>query len=244
MDDRQFKILLEALGYSFDGYRRVRKGVKKRIRRHMRDFGCPDVLAYLQRIVDSPADREACTRLLTVSISRFMRDRPLWEALETVWLPDLHRRFGPRLRAWSAGCACGEEACSLAIAHRESCLGMEAEPVRQVSILATDLNPAVLAKAREGIYPASSLREMTEDFRQRYFRPLRGGRRYLVQRALLNPICWGLLDLTSALPEQAYHIILLRNSILTYFDAPRQWQVMRRIVDRLLPGGLLLIGQQ
>lgn len=244
MDDKQFKILLDALGYSFEGYRRVRKGAKKRIRRHMRDLGCRDVDAYLRRIAAMPADRETCVLQMTVPISRFMRDRPLWEALQGTWLPDLHRRFGPRLQAWSAGCACGEEAYSLVIVHREYCAGMAVEPSPEMMIHAMDINPAVLIRAREGIYPASSLREMPEAFRQRYFRPLRGGRRYRVRRAVFAPIRWKLLDLTSTLPEQAYHLILMRNNILTYLDGPRQWKPMKDIIHHLLPGGLLVIGQR
>lgn len=244
MDDRQFKTLLHALGYSFEGYRRVRKGVKKRIRRHMRDLGCRDMAAYLKCIADSPTDREACIQRMTVPISRFMRDRPLWEVLEKVWLPDLHRRFGPRLRAWSAGCACGEEAYSLAIAHREYCAGMAAESAPEMMIHATDINPAVLNRAGEGVYPASSLREMPEALRARYFRPLCGGRRYHAHRDYFDAIRWGRLDLTGDLPDQTFHIILIRNNLLTYLDGTRQWQPMIGIIRRLSPGGLLVIGEQ
>ena len=242
MDDRQFKILLDHLGYAFDGYRRVRKGVKKRIRRHMRDLGCRDVSAYLAHIAAHPADREACIRRMTVSISRFMRDRPLWEALRDVRLPELHRHFGPRLDAWCAGCACGEEAYTLAMIHGE--LPPAAPPSRpfELAIQATDLNPAVLDRARAGVYPASSLRELPDPLRQRYFRPLRGGRRYHLVAALLSPIQWGCHDLASERPVQTYHLILMRNSILTYGDIPRQTRIMKKVVSYLRPQGLFVIG--
>jgi chemotaxis protein methyltransferase CheR len=210
----------------------------------MRDLGCRDVGAYLQRMADRPADREACLLRMTVPISRFMRDRPLWEMLQSTWLPDLHRSFGPRLHAWSAGCACGEEAYSLAIAHREYGAGMAAKPLPEIVIHGTDIHPAVLARAREGIYPASSLREMPGSFRQRYFDSLPGGRRFRIHRVLRDAIRWEFLDLTSALPERSYPIILLRNNILTYLDGSRQGQLMEGIIHRLSPGGLLVIGQR
>lgn len=238
MDDRQFKILLDQLGYAFEGYRRVRKGVKKRIRRHMRDLGCRDVAAYRAHITASPADREDCVCRMAVSISRFMRDRPLWEALRDVHLPELHRHFGPRLHAWCAGCACGEEAYTLAMMHGE----MAAPMAGGLAIHATDLNPAVLARARAGVYPASSLRELPDDLRQRYFRPLRGGRRCRLATDLLPPIRWACHDLAWERPAQAFHLILVRNSILTYCDTPRRTRIMERVVKNLLPQGLLVIG--
>ena len=242
MDDRQFRCLLDHLGYAYEGYRRVRRGVKKRLRRHMRDLGCRDVPAYLAHIAASPADSEACIRRMAVPISRFMRDRPLWEALRDVRLPELHRHFGPRLDAWCAGCACGEEAYTLAMIHGE--LTPAAPPGRplELAIQATDLNPAVLERARAGVYPVSSLRELPDHLRQRYFRPLRGGRRYRLEAGLLPPVQWGCHDLVSEPPAQAFHLIFVRNSILTYCETPRRTRIMERVVKNLRPQGLLVIG--
>ena len=73
MDDRAFGRLLEFLGLSWPGYRRVRKGVKKRVGRHMQ--------AYLEKLMQNKEVRRQCERLMCVSISRFFRDRRLWEAL-------------------------------------------------------------------------------------------------------------------------------------------------------------------
>ena len=106
MEDGQFKRLPAELGYSYPGYRRVRKGVKKRIRRHMRALGCRDLSAYLDRLAASPPVREACIRRMAVPISRFMRDRAFWDTLRAEWLPELCRSFGLHLKAWSAGTAC------------------------------------------------------------------------------------------------------------------------------------------
>lgn len=239
MDDKQFKRLLGELGYSFEGYRRVRKGVKKRIRRHMRDLACRDMTAYLGRIAASHQDREACMRRMAVPISRFMRDRPLWDALQGRWLSELHRRFGPRPHAWSAGCACGEEAYSLMIAAREA--PVNALPM---NITATDLNPVCLARARAGVYPASSLREMPADLLSRYFSPLRRGRRYRIHPGLIEGITWCSRRTENPLPGQMYDLILLRNSVLTYYEPPQQTRVLRKVLACLRPGGTLVIGSQ
>jgi chemotaxis protein methyltransferase CheR len=221
MDDRQFKRLLDELGYSFEGYRRVRKGVKKRIRRHMRDLACRDMTSYLGRIAASYPDREACIRRMAVPISRFMRDRPFWVTLQGRWLSELHRRFGPRLHAWSAGCACGEEAYSLMIAAREA-----SGSALPMDITATDLNPVCLARARAGVYPASSLREMPAELLSRYFSPLRGGRRYRLHPGFIRGIAWGCRRTENPWPGHMYDLILLRNSVLTYYEPPQQTRVL------------------
>ena len=103
MDDREFNMLLDHFGFSRDGYRKVRRGVKKRLRRHMERMGCRRPASYLDAIERDPAARAECLRLLTVPISRLLRDAPLWEALADAILPVLAGRFGLPLRAWSAG---------------------------------------------------------------------------------------------------------------------------------------------
>ena len=242
MDDRQFRRVLEALGYSFEGYRRVRKGVKKRLRRHMRALGCRTMEAYLDRLAASREVHAACIRRMAVPISRFWRDRDFWESLQTFWLPALQQRFGRTLAAWSAGCACGEEAYSLAMAERESRVPGPPENGALLVIMATDLNPVVLAKARAGVYPASSLREVPAHLVDRYFVPLRRRRRYRIRSELFGNIHWRRQAIEAASSEGPFHLILLRNNVLTYRDDAGRRGVLAQVAAQLHPGGLLAIG--
>ena len=89
MDDDQFRILLEYLKYSWSGYRKVRKGVKKRIARHMNQLQCVNISDYVKLLDIHPDIRKECELQMTVSISRFFRDRRLWELLQHRWLPEL-----------------------------------------------------------------------------------------------------------------------------------------------------------
>jgi chemotaxis protein methyltransferase CheR len=115
MDDQQFRQLLIHFQYSWAGYRKVRKGVKKRINRHMHQLGCRNMDAYLDKLDQSHKTRQACERLMTVSISRFFRDRQFWHTLEKKLLPELLESRAEKVKVWSAGCACGEEAYSFKI---------------------------------------------------------------------------------------------------------------------------------
>jgi chemotaxis methyl-accepting protein methylase len=244
MDDRQFRRLLDFLGYSYEGYRRVRKGVKKRIRRQMRAMDCRGMDDYLARLAASREVRTACIRRLSVPISRFWRDRALWEALRDEELPALRQRFGDRLTAWSAGCACGEEAYSLAMADHESRITKASGDSVCLVLTATDLNPVVLARARSGIYPASSMREVPEELVGRYFVALRKRRRYRIRRELLGRIHWRRGSIERPAAAGPFHLILLRNNVLTYLDKQRQAHVLAHVTAQLHPGGLLAVGMR
>ncbi len=242
MDDHRFHRLLDHLGFSREGYRRVRKGVKKRLRRHMRALGCRDLSDYLAAVEASPRERRECLRRLSVPISRFMRDRAFWDNLAGGILPDLVRRFGAPLQAWSAGCACGEEAYSLAISARTAGDMVGGPPVR-LNVLATDLNPAVLQRAREGVYPQSSCRELDARQLARFFTPLRGGRRYRVRPELQSNIEWLCCDIGYLPVRTAFHLVLLRNNLLTYLNLPAQIQTLPPVLAHLRPGGVLVVGR-
>ena len=113
MRESEFAAMLERFALSPEGYRKVRKGVQKRIVRHMQELRCPSMKAYLERLdTDGAAEREA-RRLMDVSISRFFRDGPLWRILEEEILPSLIADHPGGLRVWSAGCALGQEALQL-----------------------------------------------------------------------------------------------------------------------------------
>lgn len=240
MDDQQFRQLLEHFGYLWVGYRKVRKGVKKRIRRHMHDLGCQNLTGYLLEIDRNDETRHQCELLMTVSISRFFRDRRLWEILQAEILPELIEGNKEELRVWSAGCASGEEAYSLKILWDVSTASID--PVPALEILATDLNPAYLERARDGIYPSSSLRELPEPLRPAYFQTQAGGKRYAIRAPLKEGITWQAHDLISDTPDGQFHLIFLRNNLLTYYGNEKIRPALKKVIDHLSTGGFLIVG--
>ncbi len=242
MDDHQFHRLLKHFGFSREGYRRVRKGVKKRLRRHMRALGCQHLASYLRTIDASPRERSECLRRLSVPISRLMRDRVFWDKLAEEILPDLVRRFGTPLQAWSAGCACGEEAYSLAISARTAGDVIGGNPFR-LDILATDRNAVVLERGREGVYSRTSCRELDARQLARHFTPMRGGRRYRTHPELQSNIRWLCCDIDRLPVRAAFHLVLLRNNLLTYLNLSAQKKALPKVLAHLRPGGVLVVGK-
>ena len=148
MDDQQFSQLLDYFGLSWRGYRKVRKGVKKRISRHMSDLGCQNMAVYLNELATNENARQICERLMTVSISRFFRDRKLWEILQNEIIPQLFETPQEKINVWVAGCASGEEVYSLKIILEE--LRRNYTHLPNMEIIATDLNPQYLNRAKVG----------------------------------------------------------------------------------------------
>jgi chemotaxis protein methyltransferase CheR len=240
MDDQQFRQLLNKLGFSWDGYRKVRKGVKKRISRHMRQLGCRTVHEYFIALDSSPELRKECELLMTVSISRFFRDRRLWETIESEILPGIIKEGMEEIRVWSAGCACGEEVYSFMILWNRLERGFNRLPV--LKMLATEMNPTYLDKARAGVYSWSSLKEVPEEVRSTYFEPRSKGRLYKVSSSLKEDVVWKVHNLLSDPPGADFQLIFLRNNLLTYYKDELKKPAFKKVIDSLAPGGFLIIG--
>jgi chemotaxis protein methyltransferase CheR len=242
MDPRDFALLLDRFALSAEGYRKVRKGVQKRIVRHMQELRCPSMKDYLERLdTDREAEHEA-RRLMDVSISRFFRDGPLWRTLETEILPSLIVEHPGGMRAWSAGCALGQEVYSFAILW--SGLAGRSTAMPPLELWATDVNPVYLERAKEGTYPAAALARMPEEARARFFRPV-GKKSFRVADELREGIRWNVHDLTADQPPaRDFHIVFLRNNLLTYYRDEIVKAALPAIADSLVPGGILVIGRK
>ena len=163
---------------------------------------------------DGAAERET-RRLMDVSISRFFRDGPLWRILETEILPSLIAEHTGGLRVWSGGCALGQEIYSFRILW--ALLADKTAAMPPLELWATDVNPAYLERAIEGIYPAGTLARVPAGASTRFFRPV-GRASFRVADEFRAGISWQVRDLTAdPPPARDFHIVFLRNNLLTYY---------------------------
>ncbi len=210
--------------------------------------GWNDTEAYLQSLVPAPlTDRqiEILTAHLTVAETYFFREMKSLDAFRDHVIPELLRQrtgIDQRLRIWSAGCSTGEEAYSIAIL-----LG-ELIPARQawdVHILATDVNPQALEKARCGVYTEWSFRAMPDNFRERHFQP-HGAKTFMVGAPFKDRVSFNCLNLaTDTYPSlqnetNAMDAIFCRN-VLMYFVPERVQAVIAAFHHCLVPGGWLIV---
>ena len=240
MNDEQFRKLLDYFQYSWAGYRKVRKGVKKRISRHMQELKCPNIESYLDMIERNGEERQECERRMTVSISRFFRDRKLWLDLENEILPRLFETEKEKLKVWSAGCARGEEIYSFIIIWDR--LKARFTSLPKLELFATDIHPEYIEKAKAGIYTRSSLKEIPEEMREAYFDRKKGGNQYDIKPFLKSKITWQLQNIFSGPPGSGFHVVFLRNNLLTYYQSRLLRAPFNKILDSVKSGGWLIIG--
>jgi chemotaxis protein methyltransferase CheR len=248
MTDRECVALLldtlPRLGLQYPGFRRVRGIVRKRLGRRLRQLGLTDVDAYRAHLGAHPDEWAALDAMCRIPISRFFRDGEVFRRLCDDVLPDLARRAERRgdhtVSCWSAGCGSGEEPYTLAMAWRWS---VPAEPARPaLRIVATDAAADALARARRGCYPDGSLKELPAAWRSQAF-VTRGDAR-CVEDTFREGVAFVLQDLRAEQPAGPFDLVLCRNMAFTYFDAPTRARVLARIVERLHPAGVLVIGHK
>lgn len=240
MNDEQFRQLLNHFGLSWDGYRRVRKGVKKRIGRHMQHLGCRTLEQYISVLDRNQDTRRDCELLMTVSVSRFFRDRDLWGALEKEILPSIIKEHTANVKIWSAGCACGEEVYSLKMLW--TVIEQKMGRLPELQIWATDMNPAYLNKARAGAYSGSSLKEVPGALQDIYFRLGRKGKKWAIVEQMKRGITWETHNLLSDPCARQFQLVFLRNNLLTYYENESKAPAFQKVIDSLASGGFLVIG--
>jgi chemotaxis methyl-accepting protein methylase len=195
---------------------------------------------YLDLLNQSAELRQECEKRMTVSISRFFRDRQLWHGLEDDVLPCIFKKEMNALRIWSVGCARGEEVYSLKIVWDR--LKKKYSQLPEIKILATDIHPNYVDRARAGVYEKSSLKEVPREVREHYFDIRKSGNSFYIKTALKSGIEWKVRDIFSDPPGYEFDIIFLRNNLLTYYKTHLKIEGLKRIIKALAPDGWLIVG--
>jgi chemotaxis protein methyltransferase CheR len=214
-----------------------------------RESGSRNTRAYTESLLNrdlNSADLEILAGSLTIGETHFFRDVRAFEFFETTLLPGLiaaKRGDNQRIRIWSAGCATGEEPYSIAILLHRLILELGDW---HISILATDINPKVLARAAVGVYTEWAFRDTPAWVKQRYFITRPDGR-YEIQPWLKRMVSFAYLNLAdddypSILNRtNALDLIICRN-VLLYFAAARIPEVVARFHRALVDKGHLVLG--
>ena len=208
------------------------------VRRVMAQSACKDLDDYLGRLAAKPELLHALISQVAIGETYFFRDLPQFAALRETILPDIAGRTGPEgeIHVWSAGCASGEEAYSLAIVLEE--LGLH----RRSRVFGTDISRAAIERANRSVYGAWSFRNEFRSEDARYFDPQ--GKRWSIAsrfRSRVSFVEHNLLeDLSTRLPA-SIDLILCRN-VLLYFGRDAVVRAAGNFVRALAPGGWLVLG--
>ncbi len=188
-------------------------------------------------------ERQEMLSALTTNVTKFFREMHHFDQLEKQVLPALmtRARQGEKVRIWSAGCSTGEEPYSIAM----TILAVEPRAANlDIRILATDIDPRVIAFGRNGVYPDAAMSDVPTSLKTRCFEPFTsdGARQCRAAEDLRALVAFRQLNLNSEWPMRGqFHVIFCRNVVI-YFDEKTQNVLWAKFAKKLVPGGRLYVG--
>ena len=219
--------------------------VYSRLSKHIRALGLKGFREYCA-LVSSPAGAAARKEMLshlTTNFTRFFRENHHFDHLRTEVLPDLlaRARNGGRVRIWSAACSDGQEPYSIALTVLSLMPNVADYDFR---ILATDIDPKILAIARAGAYDATALETVNPAMRKQFFREteIAGRQKWQVEDRVKRLITFNELNLMAQWPFKGPFDVIFCRNVVIYFDEPTQMKIWSRFAGMLGDNGHLYIG--
>jgi two-component system CheB/CheR fusion protein len=230
--------LRDSRSLDFTGYKRP--SLTRRIRKRMQAVHIATFDDYRDYLEVHPDEHVKLLDTILINVTSFYRDPDAWNHLADEIVPKLVADKAPDepIRIWSAGCATGEEAYTVAMVFAEH-LGVEKFTSR-VKIYATDTDEAALTVARSGLYTRSQLDGVPDEIRDRYFEP--SGDEMAFRSDLRRSVIFGAHDITTDAPISRLDLLVCRN-VLMYLVRDTQRSVLSRFHYALGPGGRLFLGK-
>jgi chemotaxis methyl-accepting protein methylase len=226
-------LLCERTGTDFGCYRP--STVTRRVLNRMISVGASSFSDYLALLRDNEAETAHLLQRVTIKVSRFYRNREVFDVLRERVIPGLARaRAGEPLRIWSAGCGYGEEPYTLAMLLEDGGV-----PGR---ISATDIDRTALNAALAARYTDAALGELPNDLRERYLYSIHGTQ--VVCDTVRDRVQFAYGDLTAlaAGTIREFDLICCRN-VLIYLAHDVQHRILSSLIGHVRPGGYLCLGE-
>jgi two-component system, chemotaxis family, CheB/CheR fusion protein len=240
--DASFEALLQFLkrtrGFDFTGYKRA--SLERRFRRRMEAVECESFGDYLDYLEVHPDEYQELFDTILINVTDFFRDPPTWQHLQENALPELlgGAALDEPIRVWSAGCATGQEAYTIAMLFCEA-LGEDSYK-RRVKIYATDVDDDALNVARAATYGAPEVENVPQALLERYFE--RSDRRFAFRPDLRRTVIFGRNNLVHDAPISRLDLLVCRNTLM-YLTAETQAHILRHFHFALRETGVLMLGK-
>jgi chemotaxis protein methyltransferase CheR len=239
----EIDLLLEGVyrRYGFDFREYAPASLRRRLWRRVHAERLTSISGLQEKVLHDRACMERLLLDLSINVTSMFRDPSFYGAFREHVTPLL--RTYPFTRIWVAGCSTGEEVYSLAI------LLTEEELYARTRIYATDINEAVVDRARAGVFPLDKMRSYTENyiraggkraFSEYYVAAYEGAR---FSRSLVENVVFAQHNLVSDRSFNEFNVIVCRN-VMIYFDRSLQNRVHSLFYESLAPFGVLALGHK
>lgn len=240
LHDPKFEALVDHLkrtrGFDFSGYKR--SSLVRRVQKRMREVEMDDFVEYMDYLQVHPEEFRQLFNTILINVTSFFRDPQAWMYMRDEIIPQIISSHNKQIRIWSAACASGEEAYTLAILFAEA---LGAEKFRErVKIYATDADEQVLSIARQATYPTKSIDKVPAEYRDKYFQI--GDRKSTFRADFRRSIIFGCHDLVQDPPISRLDLVVCRNTLM-YFNTETQARVLARLHFALAEHGFLFLGK-
>ena len=241
--DKLVRKLSEERGLDLGHYRQ--SYLERRIAVRLRSLGLITYRQYADLLDRDPDEYARFLQVLTINVTDFFRDPEMWGVLGDRVVPELvtakQSRRGTTLRVWSAGCATGEEAYSLAMALIDA-LGDERGRFT-ISIHATDIDPAALETARLATYPAEKIEHIPVRMRERFaISAADTPGSFQIAPDVRRLVHFQLFSLFDSPPMKLVDLVVCRN-VFIYFDRAQQARLLEGFWNAMSPGAFLVLGR-
>ncbi len=233
------KILLLIRDHAGVDFSLYRSGtIQRRITRRMLLGRLETIGAYALFLAGNAAELDALYSDMLISVTSFFRNADAFDVLQRKVFPKLLAQAGGGpVRIWVLGCSTGQEAYSLAMAFTE--IASRHANARRLQIFATDLNEALLNKARAGLYAKSLAQDLSPERLARFFVEEEGG--YRANKQLRETVVFARQNMLSDPPFSRMDLVSCRN-LLIYIEPALQKRILPMFHYALNPGGTLFLG--
>ncbi len=230
--------LKQSRGVDFSAYKR--SSLMRRVLVRMQTISIQGFSQYQDYLQVDPDEFVRLFNTILINVTAFFRDPPAWEYLAETVIPNLIEAAAPvgPIRVWSAGCASGEEAYTIAMLLTEA-LGREQFRER-VKIYATDIDDEALLQARQAVYDSRAVQGVPADLLEKYFE--RKEDRYTFDKELRRSVIFGRHDLIQDAPISRVNLLICRNCLM-YFNTEAQGRILARFHFALVDRGVLFLGK-
>ena len=232
-------LLRSQTGHDFSLYKK--STIYRRIERRMGLHQIDKIASYVRFLQNNPQEVDLLFRELLIGVTSFFRDLEAWNQLKDEVLPALLAKYksNQTLRAWIPACSTGEEAYSLAILFKE--MLEKNKPAKNITlqIFATDLDAKAIEKARDGVFPANIIADVSAKRLDRFFVKVKQG--YMAAKSIREMIVFAPQNIIMDAPFTKLDLLCCRN-LLIYLMPELQKKLFPLFHYSLNPGGFLFLG--